>query len=105
MTSNFDALKKDRKENEKKVNNLIGEVSYFSEKLGKIEEIIDAQQQYFQRNSLLLHDNEETKGEDTDNIVLESLKKNMDLNVLKSALDRSHRIGNPKSKKVTTNHR
>ena len=29
----------------------------------------------------------------------------MDLNVLKSALDRSHRIGNPKSKKVTTNHR
>ena len=29
----------------------------------------------------------------------------MDLNVLKSALDRSHRIGNPKSKKDTTNHR
>ena len=65
----------------------------------------DTQQQYFRKNCLLLHDIEETKGEDTDNIVLEVLNNYMDLNILKTTLDRSHRIGNSKSeKKATTNH-
>ena len=76
-----------------------GEVSYLSEKLGKLEESIDAQQQYSRRNCLLLHGIEETKGEDTDNIVLEVLNSGIDLNISKTALDRSRRIGNPKSKK------
>ena len=99
ITSKFDELEKDRKEKEKIINNLKGEVSYLSEKLGKLEESIDAQQQYSRRNCLLLHGIEETKGEDTDNIVLEILNNDMDLNILKTALDCSHRIGNPKSKK------
>ena len=64
-----------------------------------MKESIDAQQQYSRRNCLLLHGIEETKGEDTDNIVLEILNNDMDLNILKTALDCSHRIGNPKSKK------
>ena len=98
ITSKFDGLEKDRKEKEKKINNLKGEVSYLSEKLGKIEQSFDAQQ-YSQRNCLLLHGIEETKGEDTDNIVLEVLNNNMDLIISKSTLDRSHRIGNPKSRK------
>ena len=77
-----------------------------SEKLLKLEESIDAHQQYSQRNCLLLHGIEETKGEDTDNIVLEVLNDDMGLNISKTALDRSQRIGNPKiKKKVTTNHR
>ena len=42
MTSKFDELEKDRKEQEKIINNLKGEVSYLSEKLVKLEESIDA---------------------------------------------------------------
>ena len=99
MTSKFDELEKDRKEKEKIINNLKGEVSYLSEKLGKLEDSIDPQQQYSQRNCLLLHGIEEIKGENTDNIVLEVLNDDMGLNILKTALDRSHRIGNPKTKK------
>ena len=99
MTSKFDELEKDRKEKEKIINKLKGKVSYVSEKLGKLEESIDAQQQNSQRNCLLFHYIEETKGEDTDNIVLEVLNSDMGLNILKTALDRSHRIGNPKTKK------
>ena len=76
-----------------------GEVSYLSEKLGKLEESIDAQQQYSRRNCLLLHGIEETKGEDTENTVLEVLNNDMGLNISKTALDLSHRIGNPKMKK------
>ena len=46
ITSKFDELEKDRKEKEKIINNLKGEVSYLSENLGKMEESIDAQQQF-----------------------------------------------------------
>ena len=76
-----------------------GEVSYLSEKLKKMKESIDAQQQYSRRNCLLLHGIKETKGEDTDNIVLEVLNNDMGLNISKTALDRSHKISNPKIKK------
>ena len=96
MTSKFDELEKDRKEKEKIINNLKGEVSYLSENLGKLEESIDAQQQYSQRYCLLLHGIEETKGEDTGNIVLEVLNDDMGLNITKNAVDLSHRIGNLK---------
>ena len=37
MTSKFDELKKNRKEKEKIINNLKGEVIYLSKKLGKME--------------------------------------------------------------------
>ena len=60
MTSKFDELKKNRKEKEKIINNLKGEVIYLSKKLGKMDQRIDAQQQYSRRNGLILHDLEET---------------------------------------------
>ena len=67
-----------------------GEVSYLSEKLGKMEKSIDAQQQYSRRNCLLLHGIKESKSEDTDNVVLE---------VLSSVkwTDLGHIFKNPKS--------
>ena len=99
MTSKFDELQKDQKEKENIINNLKDKVSYLPEKIGKLEESIDAQQQYSRRNCLLLHDIEENKGEDTGNIVLEVLNNDMGLNISKTALDRCHRIGNPKTKK------
>ena len=37
MTSKFDELKKNRKEKEKIINNLKGEVIYLSKKLGKMD--------------------------------------------------------------------
>ena len=99
ITSKFDKLEKDQKEKEKMIHNLKGEIGYLSEKLGKMEENIDAQQQYSQRNCLLLHDTEETKGEDPDNVVLEVLSNNMGLNISKTTLDHSHGNGKPKIKK------
>ena len=45
MTSKFVELR-ERKEKEKLIKKLKGEVSYFPEKPGKMEESIDAQQQY-----------------------------------------------------------
>ena len=90
ITSKFDELEKDQKEKEEIINNLKGEVSYLSEKLGKMEKSIDAQQQYSRRNCLLLHDIEESKSEDTDNAVLEVLSSAKWTNL-------GHIFKNPKS--------
>ena len=90
MISKFDKLEKDWKEKKKIINNLKGKVSYLSEKLGKMEEHIDAQQQYSKRNCLFSMALKELK--------LEVFNNDMDLNTSKFALDHSHRIGNPKSK-------
>ena len=86
--SKFDKLEKYRKEMEI-IKNLKGKVSYLSEKLGKMEKSIDARQQQPRRNCLLFYCIEETKGKDTDNIVLEVLNNDMDLNISQTALDRS----------------
>ena len=60
MTSKFDELEKDQKEKEKIINNLQGEFSYLSEKLGTLDKSIDAHQQYSQINCFVLHGIEET---------------------------------------------
>ena len=73
MTSKFDELEKDRKEKEKIINNLKGEVSYLSEKLGKIEQSIDNTLEeifYFSMALKKLKVN-------TDNIILEVFNDDM----------------------------
>ena len=97
MKSKSDELDKDRKEKKKIINNLKGEASYYSDKLGKMEESIDAQQQYSPKYFLPLYGIEENKAEYTDNIFLEVLNNDMDLNISITALDLSH-IGIPKIK-------
>ena len=52
MTSKFDELEKDQKEKEKVIYNLKGEVCYLSELRSRLEESIDAQQQYSRINCL-----------------------------------------------------
>ena len=100
MKSKFDKLDKDQKEKKRIINNLKGKVSYHSDKLGKMEESIDAQQQYSPRYFLSLYGIEETKVEDTDNVFLEALNNNMNLNISMTALDHSH-IGISKIKKMS----
>ena len=77
MASKFDKLGKNWNKKEKIISNLKGEVSYLSKNLGKMEDNIDAQQQYSRRNCFFLCVTEETKGKDTGNIVLEVLNNDM----------------------------
>ena len=66
-------------------------------KLTKAVALIDDQQQYSRRNCLLFHGVKEESSEDTDNIVTEICAEKLRLEVDKSMIDRSHRIG-PKKK-------
>ena len=60
---------------------------------------VDQQAQYYHRNCILAHRIKEEKGEDTNSIIINTVKKEMDIEILPNDLNRSHRIGNPKTKK------
>ena len=64
-----------------------------------MEAQVDQQAQYFHRSSLLFHGIKEEKDEDTDSIIINTVKEEMDIKILPNDLDRFHRIGNPKTKK------
>ena len=57
------------------------------------------QAQYSRRNYLFFYGIKEEKGEDTDSIVINTVKEEMDIEFLPNDLDWSHRIGNRKTKK------
>ena len=57
---------------------------------------VDCQQQFSRRTSLrIVNDWKEERGEDTDQKVVDMAKKCLNLNIQKSDIDRSHRVGKP----------
>ena len=60
-------------------------------------DIIDRQEQYLRRNYILIHSITETQDENTDDISLRTINKHLQLELTEKELDRTHRIGNPKS--------
>ena len=66
-----------------------------------MEAQVDHQAQYSRRNCLLFlfHGIKEENGEDTDSIIINTVKEEMHIEILPNDLDRSHSIGNPKTKK------
>ena len=50
-------------------------------------------------NCLLIHSMEVNSNEDTDKLVLDVIHDDLEINVRKLVIDRTHRIGDPKKKK------
>ena len=65
----------------------------------KIQAQVCKQTQYSERHCLLFHGIKEEKGEYTDTIIIDKVKKEMDTEILPSKLDQLHRIVNPKRRK------
>ena len=78
---------------------LRGKVSVLHDNLKKIEAQVDQLAQYSRRSCLLFHGIKEEKGEDTDSIIINTVKEKMNIEILPNDLDRSHRSGNLKKKK------
>ena len=78
---------------------LRGQVSVLHDDFKKMESQVDQQAQYSRRNCLLFHGIKEEKDEDTDCIIINTVKEHMDIEILPNDLDPSHRNGNPKIKK------
>ena len=67
-----------------------------AQRVGKLESLVDRQEQYSRRNCLLVHGIEETNDENKDDLVLKSIYEKLGVDITENEIDRSHRIGRKK---------
>ena len=91
MSDKFDDFGKDRKEMEKTINNLKGEVSTLKGRVETLEKESDDQEQYSRRNCIVVHGLEENKDEITNDLVASFIKDKMDIDLSVTDINRSHR--------------
>ena len=96
LSSKFDELEKERKEKDELINSLQIEVSSLKVEVKNLEKKIDDQEQYSRRNFLLIHGLNETKTEDTDEMVLDVISDKLNMEMSQVSIDRSHSLGKRK---------
>ena len=99
ITDKFDKYEKEREEKNEIIKKINEKVSALTERSKVLEESNDQQEQYSRRNCLLIHGVEENSNEDTDKLVLNIISNDLEIDLTEIAIDRTHRIGDPKKKK------
>ena len=89
MSSKFDEYEKERLEREARIVELESKVVSLSNKVEKLEYTADKMEQYSRRNSILIHGLPELKVEDTDSIVIETVKKKMGFDISSADIDKT----------------
>ena len=74
---------------------LRGEVLGLTEKVDRLSSLVDRQEQYSRRNCILIHGVKENQNGDTDEVVVNKVKSEMDLEISPGDIDRTHRIDVP----------
>ena len=69
-----------------------------------MDPVVDRQEQYSRRNCLLVHGIVGETVEDTDEKIISTLQPCMDETFKSEDIDRSHRLGKPKSSKIVKPH-
>ena len=64
-----------------------------------MDPVVDRQEQYSRRNCLLVHGIVGETDEDTDEKIISTLQQSVDETIKSEYIDRSHRLGKPKSSK------
>ena len=77
------------------INSLEEKVLGLTEKVDKLSSLVDRQEQYSKRNCILIHGVKENQNEDTDEVVINKMKSEMDLDISPGDIDCTHRIGVP----------
>ena len=75
----FDAYEKERRENEKKIEELNGTVPKIDERIEELRNKIDPQEQYSRLNYILIHGIAENKEENTDQKAIYFINENLDI--------------------------
>ena len=96
VNEKFEELEVDRKEKEREIAELKSTINSLNVRLDKADRALDRQEQYSRRNCLLIHGIDEENQENTDEVVINVLKKEMDEEITHLDIDRSHRLGNRK---------
>ena len=95
MSSKFDEQEKERLEREAGIVKLESKFVSLSTKVEKLEYTVDKMEQYSRRNSILTHVLPEVKGEDTDPLIVKTVKEKMGLDSSSADIDRTHQLGAP----------
>ena len=93
----FDEYERDRAEKKKIISELQKNVNDMSATIESLKGCLDRQEQYSRRNCLLIHGLPESKNENTDELVIDTIKEKMGEEIKKNEIDRSHRLGAPKN--------
>ena len=64
-----------------------------TQRIDKLEHLVDRQEQYSRRKCLLVHGIVETNDKNTDDLVLKTINEKLDMEITENEIDRSHRIG------------
>ena len=78
---------------ESKVNAMSDDMSLNYDHGKDLQLLIDRQEQYFRKNSIPIRGVREEMGEDIEKVTLETLKKELDLDMGRSEIDIVHRVG------------
>ena len=97
----FDAYGQERRENEKKIEELNGTVSKMNEKIEELENKIDLQEQHSKRNCILIHGIAENKEENTDQQAIDFIIDNLYIKIDEINIDRIGRYDKAKKKART----
>ena len=88
----FDEYERDRAEKEKIISELQKNVNDISATIESLKGCLDRQEQYPRRNCLLIHGLLESKNENTDELVIDTIKEKMGEEIEKNEIDISHRL-------------
>ena len=99
LSEKFHEFEANRKLKEEIIKRSRGQVSVLHDDFKKMETQVDQQAQYSRGNCLLSHGMKEEKDGDADSIITNTVKQEMDTEILPNDLDWLHRIENPKTKK------
>ena len=91
----FEEYEADRKEKDKMINSLEEKVLGLTEKADKLSYLVDRQEQYSRRKCMLIHGLNENQNEDTDEVVVNKIKSEINLEISPGDIDRTLRIGVP----------
>ena len=97
----FDAYGQERRENEKKIEELNGTVSKMNEKIEELENKIDLQEQQSKRNCILIHGIAENKEENTDQQAIDFIIDKLYIKIDEINNDRIRRYDKAKKKART----
>ena len=93
INEKFEEFEADRREKEREIAELKSAINSLNVRLDKDDRVLDLQEQYSRRNCLLIHGIDEENQENTDEVVIHILKKEIDEEIAHLDIDRSHRLG------------
>ena len=83
----FDEYERDRSEKEKIISELQENVNDMSATIESLKGCLDRQEQYYRRNYLLIHCLPESKNENTDELVIDTIKEKMGEEIERNEID------------------